>query len=79
MTGSQPRITETDLISYVDGQLEDEQRRDAVRAHLASNPVDARKVEMWQQQNATLAALYNPVDVDVLPCLLYTSPSPRDS
>ena len=70
MTGSQPRITETDLISYVDGQLEDEQRRDAVRAHLASNPVDARKVEMWQQQNATLAALYNPVDVDVLPARL---------
>lgn len=65
MTG-QPQITEADLISYVDGQLED-QRRDAVRAHLASNPVDARRVEMWQQQNATLAALYSPLDVDVLP------------
>jgi anti-sigma factor RsiW len=66
MTGSQPQITEADLISYVDGQLED-QRLDAVRAHLASNPVDARKVEIWQQQNATLAALYSPIDVDVLP------------
>lgn len=66
MTGSEPQITEADLISYVDGQLED-RRRDTVRAHLASNPVDARKVAMWQQQNATLTALYGPLDTDALP------------
>ncbi|EMS95876.1 transcriptional regulator [Agrobacterium tumefaciens str. Cherry 2E-2-2] len=66
MTGSEPQITEADLISYVDGQLED-RRRDAVRAHLASNPADARKVAMWQQQNATLTALYGPLDTDALP------------
>lgn len=66
MTGSEPQITEADLISYVDGQLED-QRRDAVRAHLASSPADARKVATWQQQNATLTALYGPVDAGVLP------------
>lgn len=66
MTGSEPQITEADLISYVDGQLEDP-RRDAVRAHLASNPTDARKVAMWQQQNATLTALYGPLDTDALP------------
>ncbi|NSX85483.1 anti-sigma factor [Agrobacterium tumefaciens] len=66
MTGSEPQITEADLISYVDGQLEDRQR-DAVRAHLASNPADARKVAMWQQQNATLTALYGPLDTDALP------------
>ncbi len=66
MTGSQPQITEADLISYVDGQLEDH-RRDAVRTHLAANPADARRVELWQQQNATLAALYPPLDADVLP------------
>lgn len=66
MTGSEPQITEADLISYVDGQLEDP-RRDAVRAHLASNPADARKVAMWQQQNATLTALYGPLDTDALP------------
>ncbi|MGV2065208.1 anti-sigma factor family protein [Agrobacterium sp. 22-226-1] len=66
MTGSEQQITEADLISYVDGQLED-RRRDAVRAHLASNPADARKVAMWQQQNATLTALYGPLDTDVLP------------
>ncbi|MDP9558834.1 UNVERIFIED_ORG: anti-sigma factor RsiW [Rhizobium nepotum] len=66
MTGNEPQITEADLISYVDGQLED-QRRDAVRSHLASNPADARKVEIWQRQNATLTALYRPADVDVLP------------
>lgn len=66
MTGREPQITEADLLSYVDGQL-GAQRLDAVRAHLASNPADARKVEMWQQQNATLAALYGPVDTNVLP------------
>lgn len=66
MTGSEPQITEADLISYVDGQLEDRQR-DAVRAHLASNPADARKVAMWQQQNATLTALYGLLDTDALP------------
>jgi len=66
MTGSEAQITEADLISYVDGQLEDRQR-DAVRAHLASNPADARKVAMWQQQNATLTALYGPLDTDALP------------
>lgn len=66
MTGSEPQITEADLISYVDGQLEDRQR-DAVRAHLASNPADASKVAMWQQQNATLTALYGPLDTDALP------------
>ncbi|MGV1985423.1 anti-sigma factor family protein [Agrobacterium sp. 22-221-1] len=66
MTGSEPQITEADLISYVDGQLEDRQR-DAVRAHLTSNPADARKVAMWQQQNATLTALYGPLDTDALP------------
>ncbi|KDR90601.1 transcriptional regulator [Agrobacterium sp. TS43] len=66
MTGSESQITEADLISYVDGQLEDP-RRDAVRAHLASNPADASKVAMWQQQNATLTALYGPLDTDALP------------
>ncbi|MCZ7909009.1 anti-sigma factor [Agrobacterium leguminum] len=66
MTGSEPQITEADLISYVDGRLEDRQR-DAVRAHLASNPTDASKVAMWQQQNATLTALYAPLDTDALP------------
>lgn len=66
MTGREPQITEADLLSYVDGQLDD-QRLDAVRAHLTSNPADARKVKMWQQQNATLTALYGPVDTSVLP------------
>lgn len=66
MTGSEAQITEADLISYVDGQLEDRQR-DAVRAHLASHPADALKVAMWQQQNATLTALYGPLDTDALP------------
>ncbi len=69
MTGSEPQITEADLISYVDGQLEDP-RRNVVRAHLASNPADARKVAMWQQQNTTLTALYGPLDTGALPeCL----------
>jgi len=66
MTGNEPQITEADLISYVDGQLED-QRRDVVRAHLASNPADARKVAIWQQQNTTLTALYGPLDTGALP------------
>lgn len=66
MTGSEPQITEADLLSYVDGQLEDD-RLDAVRAHLTSNLADARRVKMWQQQNATLTALYGPLDTNVVP------------
>lgn len=66
MTGNEPQITEADLLSYVDGQLEDD-RLNAVRAHLTSNPADARKVKMWQQQNATLTALYRPLDTNVVP------------
>jgi len=69
MTGSQPQITEADLISYVDGRLDD-QRRDAVAAHLASNPADARKVDAWQKQNAALAALYGRLDEGALPANL---------
>ncbi|MFF2321402.1 anti-sigma factor family protein [Agrobacterium sp. NPDC058088] len=66
MTGREPHVTEADLLSYVDGQL-DAQRLGAVRAHLASNLADARKVTMWQQQNATLTALYGPVDTNIVP------------
>lgn len=69
MTGSQPQITEADLISYVDGRLDD-QRRDAVAAHLASNPADARKVDAWQKQNAALAALYGRLDEGAFPANL---------
>ncbi|SCX26278.1 MULTISPECIES: anti-sigma factor family protein [Agrobacterium] len=69
MTGSQPQITEADLISYVDGRLDD-QRRDAVAAHLASNPADARKVDAWRKQNAALAALYGRLDEGALPANL---------
>ncbi|WP_421363174.1 anti-sigma factor family protein [Agrobacterium rosae] len=69
MTGSQPHITEADLISYVDGRLDD-QRRDAVAAHLASNPADARKVDAWRKQNAALAALYGRLDEGALPANL---------
>lgn len=66
MTGNDPQITEADLISYVDGEL-DGKRHDAVRTHLASSPADARRVAMWQQQNTTLKALYGPLDGGVLP------------
>jgi anti-sigma factor RsiW len=66
MTGNDPQITEADLISYVDGEL-DGKRHDAVRTHLASSPADARRVAMWQQQNTTLKALYGPLDRGVLP------------
>jgi anti-sigma factor RsiW len=69
MTGSQPQITEADLISYVDGRLDD-QRRDAVAAHLAANPSDARKVDAWQKQNAALATLYGRLDEGALPANL---------
>lgn len=69
MTGSQPQITEADLISYVDGRLDDP-RRDAVAAHLAANPYDARKVDAWQKQNAALAALYGRLDEGALPANL---------
>ncbi|WP_421425170.1 anti-sigma factor family protein [Agrobacterium rosae] len=69
MTGSQPQIAEADLISYVDGRLDD-QRRDAVAAHLASNPADARKVDAWRKQNAALAALYGRLDEGALPANL---------
>jgi anti-sigma factor RsiW len=66
MTGDRLQITEADLISYVDGRLDD-QGRETVEVYLASNPADARKVKVWQEQNDTLAALYRRLDEGDLP------------
>lgn len=69
MNGSQPQITEADLLSYVDGRL-DEEQREAVVAYLASSPADTLKVKAWQQQNAALTALYGRLDEGALPTSL---------
>lgn len=69
MTGIQTQITEADLISYVDGRLDD-QRSNEVRAYLATNPAEMRKVEAWQKQNAALTALYGRVDEAAVPANL---------
>ena len=51
-------ITDSDFQAYADGQL-DEERRAAVEAELARDPMRAAEVETWQRQNETLRGLYD--------------------
>ncbi len=59
-TPAAPPITEADLHAYVDQQL-DGVRRSAVEQYLADHPQERERVTDWQQQNAQLRALLNPV------------------
>lgn len=63
MTNGMDPITETDLLAYVDGRLEDARRRQ-VEAWLDANPDRAAEVQGWRQQNEAIAALFaTPADV----------------
>jgi anti-sigma factor RsiW len=65
MSPSQP-ITEDDLHSYVDGQLP-AARRAEVEAHLQRDAAAAARVAAYQQQNAALHQLFDPVIGEAIP------------
>lgn len=66
MSGEKNSVNETDLMAYVDGQLDDERRR-MVEAHLAQNAEDAAAVARWRRQNEAIAALYAPAAGEAVP------------
>jgi anti-sigma factor RsiW len=53
-------VTEHDLHAYVDDRLDPAARRE-VEAHLAEHPEDAARVQSYREQNAALAAAFDPV------------------
>ncbi|MDQ0456319.1 anti-sigma factor family protein [Rhizobium paknamense] len=69
MRNGEPSITESDLIAFADGRLDDAQHK-AVTDYLASHPDAAEKIEMWRQQTSTLQALYATLPTGPLPSRL---------
>ncbi len=69
---SQP-IHEDDLHAYVDGLL-DTPRRAEVEARLAADPHAAERVRVYQQQNAQLYALFDPLLHETVPPHLLSIP-----
>ncbi|MFZ6722231.1 anti-sigma factor family protein [Undibacterium sp. Ji49W] len=72
----QAPISEADLHAYVDAQLSPA-RQAEVEAHLQAYPDDARKVEAWRQQNASLHLLFDSVMQEALPDRLVQVPVDR--
>lgn len=70
---SEQTIREDDLHAYVDGLL-DAPRRAEVEAHLAAHPHDTERVRVYQQQNAQLHALFDPLLDETVPPRLLTTP-----
>lgn len=62
----EPSVTEAELHAYVDGQL-DVQRREMVAAYLRENEYARQIVRQYQQQNAQLQAMYDPVLDETVP------------
>ena len=62
-------ITEADLHAYVDRQLTPV-RHAEVERYLSERPDEAERVQAWQQQNAGLHALFDPVLGEALPLRL---------
>lgn len=60
MTAARPPVTESDLLAYVDGRLDD-RRRQVVEAHLLTCPQDAERVEADLAVMAGLRQLLDPV------------------
>lgn len=69
MTGDTSPITESDLLTYADGLLDDD-RRIEIERHLADNPVLAEDVGHWHRQNETLRELYGHVARETVPARL---------
>ena len=59
-------ITETDLLAYADGKLDDA-RRAEVDAWLATRPELAADVAAWQLQSEAIHSLYDPVAAQPVP------------
>ena len=62
-------ITEADLHAYVDRQLTPV-RHAEVERYLGERPDESARVQAWQQQNAGLHALFDPVLGEALPLRL---------
>lgn len=66
MSGEQPRVTESELLAYVDGEL-DAEARARIERHVAQDPVAAGLVADFDRQNRRLGALYGPVAHEPVP------------
>lgn len=64
--GPKTPVSEAELHSFVDGEL-DRDRREAVRAHLAASPQDAARIATWRRQNEAIRAAFGPPDSFALP------------
>ncbi|HAT30137.1 MAG TPA: hypothetical protein DCW29_04590 [Janthinobacterium sp.] len=71
---SMPPVTEADLHAWVDGLLAPA-RRAEIDAHLRERPEEARRLRAYQQQNADLRALFDPVLDAAVPARLATPPA----
>ncbi len=60
MTRSPETVTKAELHGFVDGEL-DEARRDEVAAYLARHPEAAARVAAYEEQNAALHAMFDPL------------------
>ncbi|HGG59084.1 MAG TPA: anti-sigma factor [Gammaproteobacteria bacterium] len=66
MKSSDSAITEVDLHAYVDGQLDEDHRRE-IEALLQTDPDVAKKVRDCRELNEALHALYDPVLDEPIP------------
>lgn len=62
-------ITRDMLMAYADGQLSDAER-EAVDAHLQSNPEAAAEVALIARQNGAIKALFDPAGAEAVPARL---------
>nr|WP_145549348.1 anti-sigma factor [Variovorax boronicumulans] len=65
-TGQPVPITEADLHAYADGQLAPA-RQAQMEQFLAEHPTQAARVRAWQEQNALLHSLLDPVRAEPVP------------
>jgi anti-sigma factor RsiW len=63
MSGATPPVGEDDLHAYIDGQLP-APRRQAVEAHLAAAPQDARRVAAYRAQRQALRQAFAQAPAD---------------
>lgn len=66
MTGPLPSISDEDLQSFVDGEL-DPARKKAMLSRLAASPADAARAEAWRRQDDALRAAFAYIPTEPLP------------
>lgn len=69
-------IAEEDLHGFVDGEVDDD-KREAILAHLLAAPADAARVEAWRQQNILLRAAFSQATLEPVPMSLSFTFAPR--